>query len=203
MSDYKELQNKYKVLFEHEKDSKEPFALFGFECGDGWYNIIKNACHTLCQDYDWECRRLEMIKKSLKDVKGVTERRRTVEPNITEEEVQKELEESIHNTLIKIEIYNRELPRIVQVKEKFGTLRIYMDNIHPKYKHVEVYAELMSATTCESCGNVGRTYRMGWHQTLCKEHAIVRYGSEAVNDYELSNKEAAKLITQLSEEIPI
>lgn len=199
MSVYKELQERYKVLFEHEKASKEPFALFGFECGDGWYNLIKNACHTICQKYDWECRRLEITKKSLEDIQNLTERRKILEPNITEDEIRKELEESIHNSLIIIEIAKSKLPRIVQVKEKFGTLRMYMDNVTPEYKHVEVYAELMSAVTCEKCGNAGKTYRLSWHQTLCREHAIERYGKAIVDDYELPKKEAARIITELGE----
>jgi hypothetical protein len=36
---YKVLAEKYKHLF--AEDSLEPFPLFGFECGKGWYNILK------------------------------------------------------------------------------------------------------------------------------------------------------------------
>lgn len=189
MSDYKKLQERYKILFEYKEDSREPFALFGFECGEGWYNIIENACHAICSDYEWESKRLEMLKECLKDISGITKRRSVLEINITEDVVRKEVEESIDNTSIQVQKLKSRLPRIVQVKEKFGTLRIYMDNNSPEFKHVEMYAELMSAVTCEKCGNVGRTYRVGWHQTLCREHAIERYGEKVVSDYELDKKE--------------
>jgi hypothetical protein len=199
MSVYKELQERYKVLFEHKLDSKEPFALFGFECGEGWYNIIKNACHTICMLYDWECNRLEMLRKSSNNIAGIVERRKAFDPDITEDKVKTEIEESIQNTLIQIQIHKSKLPRIIQIKEKLGTLRIYLDNSISEFRHVMHYAELMSAVTCEKCGNAGKTYRIGWHQTLCREHAIERYGEQSVNDYELDKREAAKLITQLSE----
>ena len=57
--------------------------------------------------------------------------------------------------------------RVSQVKEKFGTLRFYIDN-----GSVEVYAaiamaEAMSARTCERCGNPGQPRRGGWVKTLC------------------------------------
>jgi hypothetical protein len=42
----------------------------------------------------------------------------------------------------------------------------------------------MSEVTCEICGNVGKTYRTRWHKTLCKEHAIERYGENVVKEAE-------------------
>lgn len=60
---------------------------------------------------------------------------------------------------------------IVQIKEKYGTLRIYLagyldgiDNIITKYEN-------LSAKTCEICGDKGKLSTDGfWYKTLCDKH---------------------------------
>jgi hypothetical protein len=60
----------------------------------------------------------------------------------------------------------------VQIKEKFGTLRVY-DNAHDDFiSGVIRMAENMSAVTCEVTGLPGRLRRKGsWYRTLCDEQA--------------------------------
>jgi hypothetical protein len=62
--------------------------------------------------------------------------------------------------------------RFTQIKEKFGTLRVY-DNGSDKYIFGVIdMAESMSHTTCEVCGNMARTKAAGiWLKTLCEHHA--------------------------------
>jgi hypothetical protein len=61
-------------------------------------------------------------------------------------------------------------PKISQVKEKFGTLRIYADYI-TDYQHGAInMAENMSAVTCEVCGDRGTLRGGGWLRTLCDYH---------------------------------
>ena len=61
-----------------------------------------------------------------------------------------------------------------QIKEKFGTLRVYYDN-NGEYDTSNVdelidYAEKASEDTCEYCGSmVGVTQTDGWIVTLCKD----------------------------------
>jgi hypothetical protein len=63
----------------------------------------------------------------------------------------------------------------VQVKEKFGTLRFYVDGIDEKhFDQVYEYindAELESARTCEQCGDTKSAGMCGgfWLKTLCNE----------------------------------
>ena len=59
-----------------------------------------------------------------------------------------------------------------QIKEKFGTLRVY-DNGHDEYIAGAIrMAENMSAFTCEVTGNPGRLCKKGqWYRTLCDEQA--------------------------------
>jgi hypothetical protein len=62
-----------------------------------------------------------------------------------------------------------------QVKEKFGTLRIYYTDYSndPDYvSGVIDLAENMSAYICEECGRPGITRNLPWIQTLCENHYI-------------------------------
>jgi hypothetical protein len=62
-------------------------------------------------------------------------------------------------------------------------LRVYMDNTSTTDNELITYAELMSECICEECGGRGITYTMGWHKTLCVQHAVARYGEKAVIEY--------------------
>jgi hypothetical protein len=66
--------------------------------------------------------------------------------------------------------------RVLQVKEKFGTLRFYWvpdeANLSPTVgeqgQALARAAEVLSARTCEECGGVGSLVeRRGWLRTLC------------------------------------
>lgn len=55
----------------------------------------------------------------------------------------------------------------VQVKEKFGGLRFYVNNYDDYVRGAIAMAESMSYHTCEVCGNAGLTRGGGWIRTLC------------------------------------
>lgn len=93
--------------------------------------------------------------------------------------------EDLHNKLTYLD-FNYELH---QVKEKFGTLRFYYQSFMTKSVVLDLMddavtvAEMLSASTCEICGNssrisrsdksvkydssVGLKVRGGWYKTLC------------------------------------
>lgn len=56
------------------------------------------------------------------------------------------------------------LPAAAQVKEKFGTLRFYVDN---QTDEISDILDKVSATTCESCGQTGKLVTGDWLRTLC------------------------------------
>ena len=69
---------------------------------------------------------------------------------------------------------------ILQIKEKFGTLRFYYcwDNDHfvpdeacDEFQKMVDKAEKLSAKTCENCGMPGRIRGKQWVKTLCDGHA--------------------------------
>jgi hypothetical protein len=62
---------------------------------------------------------------------------------------------NILNSLFSELSKNKEV-RIVQVKEKFGGLRIYYYPIQDCSDSLIHVAENLASTTCEQCGNVGR-----------------------------------------------
>jgi len=62
-------------------------------------------------------------------------------------------------------------PVAVQVKEKFGTLRFYVDGYDESIGKRIDQAEAESAQICEVCGNQGKQRSQGWVRTLCDFHA--------------------------------
>jgi hypothetical protein len=61
--------------------------------------------------------------------------------------------------------------KVVQVKEKFGTLRFYIDGGDDHIRGLIDQAETMSNHICEECGDVGHKRGKGWIKVLCDKHA--------------------------------
>ena len=87
-----------------------------------------------------------------------------------------ELCAKLHKLFTDAGLSGENYPAVAQVKEKFGTLRFYMNPI-PENVADQAYAfiqeaENKSAVTCERCGAPGeRCSDKGWLSTCCKEHA--------------------------------
>jgi hypothetical protein len=72
-----------------------------------------------------------------------------------------------------IDVNKLEQVEAVQVKEKFGGLRFYVDHSDEHVEDLITDAEIESLVTCERCGskeNVGKTTG-GWIVTICKDCA--------------------------------
>jgi hypothetical protein len=62
-------------------------------------------------------------------------------------------------------------PHLVQVKEKFGDLRYYVDYLHDDLYPVVNLAERLCRHTCEICGAPGhKRENIGWLRVLCDHH---------------------------------
>jgi len=63
--------------------------------------------------------------------------------------------------------------RYVQVKQKFGDLRVYVSVTNPAVDALIWAAEERSRNTCDVCGEVGRgcVSDRGWYRALCPTHA--------------------------------
>jgi len=59
---------------------------------------------------------------------------------------------------------------VVQVKQKFGGLRVYVHGSNEAIHELISKAENESFKTCELCGKKGRTRPSGWIMTVCTKH---------------------------------
>lgn len=90
--------------------------------------------------------------------------------------------ELIKECVSKIEAEMRRLElseiRAIQIKEKFGGLRIYLTCETESISTFIEEAENKARKTCEECGEVGRPRSGSWIQTLCNTcHQRQRKGS--------------------------
>jgi hypothetical protein len=97
-------------------DSPTLVGLWGFECGDGWMDLIYRLGQAI----------------------------------------------SAHTESIGLDIV------ATQVKEKFGTLRFYVDGGDEEIFQLIDAAEHESATICELCGAPGTLVMKGWCSTRCE-----------------------------------
>lgn len=164
----KKLVEKYPEIFRNRHGDMRTTAMcWGFECGDGWYNIIDTLCGLLSSEYRYAKERYEDLIEWKND-KG---HKPWSKDPITDEEIAAAKQ--------KMEEERERLPVATQVKEKFGTLRFYVDKGDDRCYNLISFAESMSGRTCETCGKPGTWYPLGWNQTLCDEHADEAYGERA------------------------
>ncbi len=70
---------------------------------------------------------------------------------------------------------------VTQVKEKYGTLRIYISSASTIF--FDALEEICdkSAITCEDCGNPGYTrWHLGWVRTICDRCLVDKQGRTVV-----------------------
>ena len=161
---------KYPLIFkDRNADMRTTAMCWGLECGDGWYNIIDVLCGLLTSEYRGAQSRYEYLMQA--GVGGILYGTKTV----TQEDIDEAKTRMDEETL--------KVPVAVQVKEKFGGLRFYVQAATDKHYQYISFAESMSYRTCEECGAPGKTYTDGWHMTLCDIHAAMN-GKEEEYQYE-------------------
>ena len=196
----KELQEKlyadFPEIFRQTKlDMRETCMCWGCECGDGWELIIRRLCEAIT------------------GISGPKYMPRKTRPKLVDsvlillankcrwfERVFKMKPHSLYNyrgiTHVKHPGFRTEF---AQVKEKFGTLRIYtdvrnkpfteeikdlgipkkiVDEYYTRYRNeldgMFTLAEYFSEHTCETTGKPGKLYTRGWYCVLCDELAKER-----------------------------
>ena len=136
-----------KMFVNRYKPMTETTMCWGFECGNGWYHIIRALCSNIQHHIDWKEKQRNVTIRfnnttAPENVRPVPD----VIPQVT----------------------------VDQVKEKFGTLRFYYTGGDDYIDGLVSMAESMSGVTCEECGNPGSTVGRGWLTTLCEKHAEER-----------------------------
>jgi len=161
---------KYPLIFkDRNADMRTTAMCWGLECGDGWYNIIDVLCSLLTSDYHQAKSRYDHLVEV--GAGGILYGTKTV------------TQEAIDEAKAKLDEETLKVPVAVQVKEKFGGLRFYVQAATDKHYQYIWFAESMSYRICESCGAPGKTYIDGWHTTLCDIHAAMA-GKEEEYEYE-------------------
>ena len=155
----KQLCEKYPLLFkDRNADMRTTSMCWGFSHGDGWFNIIDVLCWHLHHKYDDAVSRHEYLVSRLG------------KPRFGEIGVAV-TQEDIDEARAKIDEEAAKVPVVSQVKEKFGTLRFYINGGTEEHYNYISFAESMSAHICETCGKPGKLLGRGWVYTACKEHA--------------------------------
>lgn len=149
------LCEKYPLIFrDRNGDMSKTCMVWGFDCGDGWYNIIDMMCANIQSHVDHSYKQIEWAhnwNEKVNDPDHVW----TAFVDRVERPVPEPVEQVV----------------ATQVKEKFGTLRFYYNGGDDVVSGIERMAESMSAVTCETCGAPGKSRSGGWIQTLCDTHA--------------------------------
>ena len=134
---------------------------FVFECGDGWYNILDALFSEITHSIRHHNTRVNRLREA---------------QDMIDNGYREDVAEWLQNDLAALENGNgewpeeRDFPEVQQVKEKFATLNVYLKGWDERTQDLVNFAESMSATTCEECGNVGSLRKGGWIKTLCDEH---------------------------------
>jgi hypothetical protein len=166
-----------KIFVNRHGDMRTTAMCWGFEfSGNGWYNIIDALCENIQHHIDWseksyklDTRYNTMLQKVLSGNKEAYDEYFTT--SITDENKKEEY----FQTWLKNAKYRQvkePIPQViaVQVKEKFGTLRFYVDGGNEVTHAMINMAESMSARTCEKCGVPGKLRGKTWLYTACDEH---------------------------------
>jgi len=151
---------KYPLIFKDRNgDMRTTLMCWGFEVNDGWYNIIDTLCGLLTSEYRSAKSRYEYLMQV--GIGNVLYGTKTV------------TQEAIDEAKAKLDEETLKVPVAVQVKEKFGGLRFYVQAATDKHYDYISFAESISYRTCEQCGAPGKRYTDGWHTTLCDIHAAM------------------------------
>lgn len=171
------LVKKYPKIFKDRyADMRTTAMCWGFECGDGWYNIIDALCANIQSHIDWRrsdrARALRFnraLKQALNGNEDSLIKYFSYKGNVNDHAVRSALE------AIESKKY-RDVPDkihqvvVTQVKEKFGTLRFYYNGGDDTIRGMVNMADSMSARTCETCGSPGKLHQRGWHYVACPNH---------------------------------
>jgi len=174
-----------KMMVNRNKSMQETCMCWGFECGDGWFQILNQLMGNIQHHIDWRERQRDIdIKFNEMAVQlkagDSTLFDESMKDMLNRDWVEKRKQELIDLPLREI----KECPQVTldQVKEKFGTLRFYYTGGDDYISGLVSMAESMSGVTCEECGKPGTSTRGGWIKTACKEHGGIDY-EESEEDY--------------------
>jgi len=154
------LYAKYPQLFAQKDDSPQKTLMcWGITCMDGWYHIIDTTCYMIQSKISYQIDLIARYEKYIEEELCSQK----INPDIEKIEVFKSIINKAKKDII-------EPVQFVQIKEKFGTLRIYTDYYNEKINSYIEFAEALSERTCEICGAPGKINKNGWLKVRCNKH---------------------------------
>lgn len=160
-----------KMMINRNKNMQETCMCWGFECGDGWFNILDQLMGNIQHHIDWKDKQRNwaiehnnMVTQCREGIFDLFEK--SMESVTNQEYKEKRLAEIVAGGFREVP---ESIPQVTldQVKEKFGTLRFYYSGGDDIIDGMVRMAESMTGVTCESCGNVGERRGGGWVHTYC------------------------------------
>lgn len=140
--------DKFQLLAQNHPDLFQKAGDIEFSVGDGWFTIVDTLCGLISHDNETSKSRLKYALEN---------------PDAKMGESIADLEKTVS------EAYNS-LPTIVQVKEKFGSLRFYCEGGSAEIHNYITFAESLTYHTCEECGSPAKARNDGWIKVLCDKH---------------------------------
>ena len=149
------LFTEYADFFSNRNDHLRSSMAFGFDCGDGWANLVETPL-WYAKDRVSEWHRLRVLREGL------------IQDRSYDPEGKHAWLEHSARTQDKPPFRHLE---VVQVKEKFGGLRFYYQGTATLgFIAVVEAVEWLSSMTCESCGRAAQQEKAGaWISTRCEE----------------------------------
>jgi hypothetical protein len=156
------LCERYPEIFKNRNGNPRETAMcWGFECGDGWFWLIDALCSQLVKDLRYMQNQIGyceyFLTQPLTDI---------LQKSFSTPERLEKLKNDLIETLPMI-------PVATQVKEKFGTLRFYVESATEECMTIINIFEHLSSRVCEVCGtmqDVKLTSVNNWSMTRCPQH---------------------------------
>lgn len=177
------LCQKYPKIFrDRHADMRTTCMCWGFNCEEGWFNLIDILCQSIQNRIDGRARERKRAIKHNKMIEATRAGDMTLFDAYYKDVGGQWKDEYLQKILAKTDDNQEwgsglrpvrdEIPQVVatQVKEKFGSLRFYFDGGDDEIWAMVGFAEIISGRTCEQCGAPGKTVGKGWIKTLCSNH---------------------------------
>jgi hypothetical protein len=184
------------MMVNRTKPMMETCMCWGFECGDGWFNILDQLMGSIQHHIDWKDKQragaIKYNEIAMQAKAGNFELFEEDMKDLTNNEYkEKRLAEIIAGDFRKVP---DSIPQVTldQVKEKFGTLRFYYSGGDDYISGMVSLAESLTGVTCESCGNVGERRGGGWVHTYCTPCEEAREQARKLADEEWLQRKLLK-----------